>query len=177
MVNRETTNEERGEDGMTDEERELYNMTDEERATYNENILREQDRMANVGRDNRPQISQMVDRFNKHLTNSEIAYINRIYHADNDVKKETIMDLKLSEIMNNTANFLNDFLQEYSNKIYDTRLNYSSNMRSKQDPVENLKIYIIAFVRYVTESDNIVYFGIILIIISIILYFVSIINN
>ena len=137
----------------------------------------EQDRLSVVGSDNRPQVSQMVDRFNKHLTNSEIAYINRIYHQDNDVKKETIMDLKLGEIMNNTSNFFNDFLQEYSNKIYDTQLTYSSSTKSKDDVVENLKIYIIAFVRYVTESDNIIYFGIILIIISIILYFVSIINS
>ena len=137
----------------------------------------EQDRLSVVGSDNRPQVSQMVDRFNKHLTNSEIAYINRIYHQDNDVKKETIMDLKLGEIMNNTSNFFNDFFQEYSNKIYDTQLSYSSSTKSKDDVVENLKIYIIAFVRYVTESDNIIYFGIILIIISIILYFVSIINS
>ena len=28
---------------------------------------------------------------------------------------------------------------------------------------ENLKIYIIAFVRYINENDNIIYFGIILI--------------
>lgn len=137
----------------------------------------EQDRLSIAGSDNRPQVSQMVDRFNKHLTNSEIAYINRIYHQDNDVKKETIMDLKLGEIMNNTANFFNDFLQEYSNKIYDTQLTYSSTSKTNDDVVENLKIYIIAFVRYVTESDNIIYFGIILIIISIILYFVSIINS
>jgi hypothetical protein len=137
----------------------------------------EQDRLSVVGSDNRPQVSQMVDRFNKHLMNSEIAYINRIYHQDNDVKKETIMDLKLGEIMNNTSNFFNDFLQEYSNKIYDTQLTYSSSTKSNDDVVENLKIYIIAFVRYVTESDNIIYFGIILIIISIILYFVSIINS
>ena len=134
-------------------------------------------RMSAAGSNNIPQYSQMVDRFNKHLTNSEIAYINRIYHQDNDVKKETIMDLKLGEIMNNTSNFFNDFLQEYSNKIYDTQLSYSSSTKSKDDVVENLKIYIIAFVRYVTESDNIIYFGIILIIISIILYFVSIINS
>ena len=136
----------------------------------------EDSKMSVVGKDNRPQTTQMVDRFNKHLTNSEIAYINRIYHTDNDVKKETIMDLKLSEIMNNTSNFFNDFLQEYSNKIYDTQLIYSSK-ESKDDVVDNLKIYIIAFVRYVTESDNIIYFGIILIFISIILYFVSIINS
>ena len=134
-------------------------------------------RMSAAGSDNRPQVSQMVDRFNKHLTNSEIAYINRIYHQDNDVKKETIMDLKLGEIMYNTSNFFNDFLQEYSNKIYDTQLSYSSKNQDDKDVVENLKIYIIAFVRYVTESDNIIYFGIILIIISIILYFVSIINS
>ena len=134
-------------------------------------------RMSVIGSDNRPQVSQMVDRFNKHLTNSEIAYINRIYHQDNDIKKETIMDLKLGEIMNNTSNFFNDFLQEYSNKIYDTQLIYSSKNQDDKDVVENLKIYIIAFVRYVTESDNIIYFGIILIIISIILYFVSIINS
>ncbi len=134
-------------------------------------------RMSAAGSNNIPQSSQMVDRFNKHLTNSEIAYINRIYHQDNDVKKETIMDLKLGEIMNNTSNFFNDFLQEYSNKIYDTQLSYSSKNQDDKDVVENLKIYIIAFVRYVTESDNIIYFGIILIIISIILYFVSIINS
>ena len=162
---------------MGDTERDANGMTDGERTEFNDNILREQDRQATAGRDNRPQVSQMVDRFNKHLTNTEIAYINRIYHADNDIKKETIMDLTLGEIMNNTANFMNDFLQEYSNKIYDTQLSYSSDTRSKQDPVENLKIYVIAFVRYVTESDNIIYFGIILIIISIILYFVSIINS
>ena len=88
-------------------------------------------RMSAAGRNNIPQSSQMVDRFNKHLTNSEIAYINRIYHQDNDVKKETIMDLKLGEIMNNTSNFFNDFLQEYSNKIYDTQLTYSSTTKSK----------------------------------------------
>ena len=40
--------------------------------------------------------------------------------------------------------------------------------------LENIKIYIIAFVRYINESDNIIYFGIILILISLILYFLNI---
>ena len=136
-----------------------------------------QDWLKSHDKNNRSQVSQSVDRFNKHLTNSEIAYINRIYHKDNDVKKDTIMDLKLSEIMSNTSNFFNVFLQEYTNKIYDTQLSFSSKNANDNDVVENLKIYIIAFVRYITESDNIIYFGIILIFISIILYFVSIINS
>ena len=156
-------------------------MADETESAENERLNREtiahQDRMEAHGRDNRSQVSQSVDRFNKHLTNSEIAYINRIYHNDNDVKKDTIMDLKLSEIMSNTSNFFNDFLQEYTHKIYDTQLSFSSKNANDNDVVENLKIYIIAFVRYITESDNIIYFGIILIFISIILYFVSIINS
>jgi len=151
----------------------------------NENILNEQESLRNIqdpynpniGRDNRPQTAQpLVDRFNKHLTNSEIAYINRIYHQDNNVKKQTIMDLKLGEIMNNTANFFNVFFHEYSNKVYDTKLSYTTKGK-EEDYLDNLKIYIIAFVRYITESDNIIYFGIILIFISIILYFLSIINS
>ena len=122
-----------------------------------------QDRMEALEKDNRPQIAQpIVERFNKHLTNSEIAYINRIYHKDNDVKKDTIMDLKLGEIMNNTANFFNVFLHEYSHKIYDTELQYT-NKNDDKNIVNSLKIYIISFVRYVTESDNIIYLGIILI--------------
>ena len=36
---------------------------------------------------NRPQISGTIDRFNKHLSNSEISYINKIYHKDNKKRK------------------------------------------------------------------------------------------
>jgi len=122
---------------------------------------------------NRPQISGTIDRFNKHLSNSEISYINKIYHKDNKKKGRTIFDMKLGEIMENTTNFFNDFLMEYSNKIYDTELYYSDNSNN-YGFFENLKIYIIAFVRYINENDNIIYFGIILILISLILYFLNI---
>lgn len=123
-------------------------------------------------RDNRPQISGTIDRFNKHLTNSEISYINKIYHQDNKKQTKTIFDMNLGEIMGNTSNFFNNFLMEYTNKIYDTELYYSDD--NNEGPLESLKIYIIAFVRYINESDNIIYFGIILILISLILYFLNI---
>jgi len=151
-------------------------MTALEQETYNEEIIILQERMKAIGKENRPQIAQpIVDRFNKHLTNSEISSINRIYHQDNVKKKKTIFDLKLGTIMENTSNFFNVFLTEYQNKIYDTEL-YYTNKNAENNLFENLKIYIIAFVRYVTESDNIIYLGIILILISIILYFLNIIN-
>ena len=123
-------------------------------------------------RDNRPQISGTIDKFNKHLTNSEISYINKIYHQDNKKQTKTIFDMNLGEIMENTSNFFNNFLMEYTNKIYDTELYYTDD--TNEGPLESLKIYIIAFVRYINESDNIIYFGIILILISLILYFLNI---
>ena len=137
----------------------------------------EGNRLSSIANDNRPQIANTLDRFNKELTNSEIAYINKIYHKNNKYKKKTIMDLTITDIMNNTANYFNEFPNEYSNKIYDTELNYSDISSENRSFFDTLKIYIIAFVRYTTESDNIIYLGIILIIISIILYFISIINK
>ena len=126
-----------------------------------------------AGTDNRPQVSGMIDRFNKHLTNTEIAYINKIYHKDNNIKKKNIFDMELGEIMKNTTNFFNDFISEYQNKIYDTEL-YYKDKNANNASLENIKIYIIAFVRYINESDNVIYLGIIMILISIILYFLNI---
>lgn len=137
----------------------------------------EGNRLSSIANDNRPQIARTIDRFNKDLTNSEISYINKIYHKNNKTEKKTIMDLTISEIMNNTANYFNELPNEYSNKIYDTELNYNDISSENRRFFDTLKIYIIAFVRYTTESDNIIYLGIILIIISIILYFISIINK
>ena len=75
--------------------------------------------------------------------------------------------------MGNTNNFFNDFLSEYQNKIYDTEL-YYKDKNANNASLENIKIYIIAFVRYINESDNVIYLGIIMILISIILYFLNI---
>ena len=144
-------------------------MVNENNTSINNDISEQQDLQVS---DNRPQISGTIDRFNKHLTNSEISYINRIYHQDNKKKSRTIFEMNLGEIMENTSNFFNNFLMEYTNKIYDTELYYGDN--NNDGPLENLKIYIIAFVRYINESDNIIYFGIILILISLILYFLNI---
>ena len=136
----------------------------------NDNVIAQQNL---AGKDNRPQVSGMVDRFNKHLTNTEIAYINKIYHKDNNIKKKNIFEMELGEIMKNTTNFFNDFLSEYQNKIYDTEL-YYKDKNANNASLENIKIYIIAFVRYINESDNVIYLGIIMILISIILYFLNI---
>ena len=101
---------------------------------------------------NRPQISGSVDKYNKYLKNSEINHINKVYHQNN--RKESnkdIFEMKLGEILNNTSNFFNEFPNEYQNIIYDTTLN----IKEDNSFLGNLKIYIIAFVRYINESENI----------------------
>ena len=86
------------------------------------------------------------------------------------------MDLPLGEIMNNTAHYLNNFMEEYSHFVNDTLINYSDKTDEEMNFMDKIRIYVVAFVRYTFESDNIIYLGILLIIIAIILYFINIIN-
>ena len=119
----------------------------------------------------RPQIAGNLDKYNKYLTNSDINHINKIYHHNNEKKNinKDIFEMKLGEILNNTTNFFNEFPNEYQNIIYDTTLN----IKEEDNFLGNIKIYLISFVRYINESENILYLGIILIIISFILYFLN----
>ena len=105
--------------------------------------------------DNRPQISQKADRLSKHLRNSEISYMNKLFHKNRKDKK-TLMDLRLGEIMENTSNFFNNFIRGYRHKIYDTEVALKKEM--DDGFLQSLQIYIIAFVRYINEEDNIIYF-------------------
>ena len=50
----------------------------------------------------RPKADSKIPQFNKELTNSEIAYINKIYHRVNDEKHKTIMDLPLDHGVTST---------------------------------------------------------------------------
>ena len=86
------------------------------------------------------------------------------------------MDLRLGEIMENTSNFFNNFIRDYRHKIYDTEV-IMKKENNDNDFFQGMQIYIIAFVRYVNENDNIIYLGIIFIFISIIFYFFNITTN
>lgn len=151
-------------------------MNQEQIDQANELRAQQENDLARQNVNSRPQADSRIPQFNKELTNSEIAYINKIYHKVNDEKNKTIMDLPLGEIMNNTAQYLNNFMEEYSHFVNDTLINYSDKTDEEMNIMDKIKIYIVAFVRYTFESDNIIYLGILLIIISIILYFINIIN-
>lgn len=117
--------------------------------------------------------------------NNEIpGYLNKKIYSDIDiernlVKKEepkkgpTILDLKLEEIIENLVSVVANFQKDYIYKLYEVDLEFK--LENKDNNFfSNLKKYLLAFMLYMGDKDNMMYIGILLIIISIILYFFNI---
>ena len=127
--------------------------------------------------DSRPQISEGVDRHSTHLTNNELDTLQKLHHEEHlQKKKKTIMDMKLNEIVENTVNFLSHFSRDYSHKLYEVDIDFKTQDNSGGF-FNSLKRYLLAFTLYLGDNDNILYFGIILVVLSIILYFFNITSS
>lgn len=117
--------------------------------------------------------------------NNEIpGYLNKKIYSDIDiernlVKKEepkkgpTILDLKLEEIIENLVGVVANFQKDYIYKLYEVDLEFKLDNKDNNF-YSNLKKYLLAFMLYMGDKDNMLYIGILLIIISIILYFFNI---
>ena len=86
-------------------------------------------------------------------------------------KRETVLDLTLNEIIDNTVSMVGNFSNDYMMKIHEVNL---ETMNDEETFLSNFKKYITAFMLYLGNKNNIIYFGIILVILSIILYFFNI---
>jgi len=121
--------------------------------------------------------------------NEEIpGYLNRKIYSDIDIERNlvkkyenkdenkgenTILDLKLHEIIENLVGVIANFQKEYVYKLYEVDLEFKL-MDGDNSFLVNLKKYSLALMLYLGDRDNILYIGILLIIISIILYFFNI---
>ena len=101
----------------------------------------------------------------------EIEKTNEIIKEYEQKKRETILDLTLDEIINNTVAMVGDFTNDYMLKIHEVNL---ETIGEEETLLSNLKKYITAFMLYLGNKNNLLYFGIILIILSIILYLFNI---
>ena len=88
-------------------------------------------------------------------------------------KHETVLDLTLDKIVDNTVTMVGDFSRDYLLKIHDVTLE-SELYGEEENFLNNFKKYIVAFMLYLGDKNNLLYFGIILVILSIILYFFNI---
>ena len=91
-------------------------------------------------------------------------------------KQETILDLTLNEIIDNTVTMVGDFSRDYMLKIHE--INLEEEMNGEEETIlNNYKKYILALMLYLGDKNNLLYFGIILVFVSIILYFFNISNQ
>ena len=121
-----------------------------------------------------PQISTEIDRHSKHLSNHELDHVNKIYYDEkNKNKKKNLLDLTINEIVENTIKFFINFNNDFNEILYEYEMEFQ-NEENEEEKLNQFKIYLYALVRYVSIKDNLFYFGVTLIILSIILYFINI---
>tara|TARA_B110000285_G_C15019373_1_gene560741 strand:+ start:118 stop:546 length:429 start_codon:yes stop_codon:yes gene_type:complete len=89
------------------------------------------------------------------------------------LKKKTIMDMPLKDIMKNTSNFVDNFNKDLAYNIRKVELENDL----KDDFLSIIKKYILGFSMLASDKDNMIYLGIILIVMSIIIYFFNISRN
>ena len=85
--------------------------------------------------------------------------------------RDTILDFTLNDIVDNTVTMVGDFTKDYIMKVHEVNLEEELYGEDEESYINNFKKYIIAFMLYLSDKNNLLYFGIILVILSIILYF------
>ena len=130
-----------------------------------------------ISMETRPQLSSSELKKNNdhmtHLSNHELHQINSIYEKDHRRPIRTILDEPLGNILDNTINFLVYSFDNFHKKIYEAELMEDGKDESS---INKMKIYLIAFILFIRDEQNIIYFGIFMVFISIIIYFINIIT-
>ena len=133
-----------------------------------------------ISMETRPQLNAAgLKEYNEHVThlsNHELHQIKAMHHKDHRKKIRTILDEPLGLILDNTINFLSYSLESFHKKIYEAEL--MEEIRADDKSFYNkLKVYSIAFILFIRDQRNITYLGIIMVILSIIIYFTNIITT
>ena len=123
--------------------------------------------------DPRPQMD--VDLRNAYnLSLLEKQKIDNLVKQEYSIKEKTILDESLGDVLDKTFNFMGNFFREYKEKYdyADALLNIDVNDINK--PSNVILLHLTAFSLMIRESDNIIYIGILFVILSIIIYFFNI---
>jgi hypothetical protein len=129
--------------------------------------------LINKPSDSRPQVSGYLPTGSEYISKYETENSNKIMREYKQKVPETILTMTLNDIIENTVYFLMNFMNDYSLKLYEVKLDY----KLSEEPdtyYKNIKHYFLAIVYHLQEKDNIIYFGIVLVTLSIILYFFNI---
>ena len=108
------------------------------------------------------------------LTLHEYQKVQNILEKDHSRKNQTIMDQPLGETMDKTVNFMANSIDKFYQKYYEAKLMDTTTQEEDQGFIYKVKIYFLTIVLFARDEENIIYLGILCIIISIIMLFFNI---
>tara|TARA_B110001469_G_scaffold125286_1_gene140424 strand:+ start:540 stop:965 length:426 start_codon:yes stop_codon:yes gene_type:complete len=127
-----------------------------------------------VGETSRPQegrnpiIQGSIDALNNHEFNK----MNRILDDYYNETPSTILDQPLGKIMNNTVNFFGNSINSYYSKLMEAEFMFK--LQGDTSYIDMVKIHLIALSLFIRDNDNIIYLGILMIILSVLICFFNI---
>ena len=108
------------------------------------------------------------------LSLHEYQKVQNILEKDHSRKNQTIMDQPLGETMDKTVNFMANSIDKFYQKYYEAKLMDTTTQEEDQGFIYKAKIYFLTLVLFARDEENIIYLGILCIIISIIMLFFNI---
>ena len=106
------------------------------------------------------------------LTNHELHKVNNIEKQNLVPGKNTILDETLGGILDKTINFMTYSFDGYSMKFTEAELIVDA--YENKSWYESLKVHSTAVLLFIRDDENILYIGILLVFLSIIIYFINI---
>ena len=137
-----------------------------------------EDRYGKLSKDGRPSIGKPNPEFGKIITKTEnekaIFAIRKSEQEQIDSKK-TIMDMPLKDIIEKTSEVTENFWDDYKVKLSEIEINEKLKDKDYHKSWASIiKIHILAMVEYLKNDNHGLYIGILLVIISLIIYLFNI---
>jgi hypothetical protein len=133
--------------------------------------------MRDITRETRPQMSSVgleeIATHSKDLSNHELHQIKKIHEKDHMIKSKTILDESLGDIMNKLVNFLTYSFDGYTKAYYEAEV-MEDVYDNDKSTYQMIKVNLIALIIFMRKDQNILYIGILLVLLSIIIYLVNI---
>lgn len=120
----------------------------------------------------RPILAGSLNRHKNSLTTHEMASANRLIEKHYSQKGKTILDEKLGDIIDKTFNFLGNFIEDYSSKYLQAET--ILNAYDDKGILSKIMKHFTALSLFIRDGDNVIYIGILLIILSFFICFFNI---
>ena len=107
------------------------------------------------------------------LNDVEYSKMNRILEQEYDKKKLTILDRPLGDVLEGTVNFVSNSYNSYADKFLEAKFSKLL-FQTDNEYLNGLQIHLIAISLFIRDDENVIYLGIIMVIISFLLCFINI---